>query len=103
MIAINYLFFRQYRESLLGKVNATNIPIQAATSTVTAQVEAAQQNANQTAATQVVDIFTTPFNGSATITTQALTHPHGTYSRIVVNLVGKILFDYQCYDGCFSL
>ncbi|KAL9917221.1 transcription factor Adf-1 [Glossina fuscipes] len=68
---------RQYRESLLGKVNAAaSIPAQT-TNTVTAQVEATPQNHHQqTTQQQVVDIFTTPFNGSATITTQALTHPH---------------------------
>uniref|UniRef100_A0A1A9WHV8 MADF domain-containing protein n=1 Tax=Glossina brevipalpis TaxID=37001 RepID=A0A1A9WHV8_9MUSC len=69
---------RQYRESLLGKVNAAaSIPAQTTTNAVTAQVEATPQNHHQqTTQQQVVDIFTTPFNGSATITTQALTHPH---------------------------
>lgn len=82
--------FRQYRESLLGKVNAVNIPVQVATSTVTApQVEAGQQNTHQTAGTQqqqVVDIFTTPFNGNTTITSQALNHPHGKYIYIYIHL-----------------
>lgn len=69
---------RQYRESLLGKVSSTGIPANNANA-VTAQVEAPQQtHQHQQSQQQVVDLFTTPFNGSATITTQSLTgHPHG--------------------------
>lgn len=69
---------RQYRESLLGKVSAAGI--QSNANTVTTQVEATQQTHQhqQTTQQQVVDLFTTPFNGSATITTQSLGgHPHG--------------------------
>ncbi|XP_013106900.1 transcription factor Adf-1 [Stomoxys calcitrans] len=67
---------RQYRESLLGKVSSAGIP--ANTTNTVAQVEAPQQtHQQQTHQQQVVDLFTTPFNGSATITTQSLTgHPH---------------------------
>lgn len=72
---------RQYRESLLGKVTAAGLAA-AATTSVTAQVEAPQQTHQhqQTTQQQVVDLFTTPFNGSATITTQSLAgHQHGEF------------------------
>lgn len=72
---------RQYRESLLGKVTAAGIQSASANNTVTSQVEAPQQtHQHQPTNQQVVDLFTTPFNGSATITTQALAgHQHGEF------------------------
>lgn len=59
---------RQYRESLLGKcANGSQNAGQVADPT---QQQQAQQQT-------VVDIFAQPFNGSATTSAQALTHPHG--------------------------
>ncbi|XP_017866796.1 transcription factor Adf-1 isoform X1 [Drosophila mojavensis] len=58
---------RQYRESLLGKcANGSQNANQVADPT---QQQQAQQQT-------VVDIFAQPFNGSATTSAQALTHPH---------------------------
>ncbi|XP_067631629.1 transcription factor Adf-1-like isoform X2 [Eurosta solidaginis] len=62
---------RQYRESLLGKVTS----VQQATNQVT-QVDPNQQQQPQQQT--VVDVFTQPFNGTATTSTQALAHPHVT-------------------------
>lgn len=59
---------RQYRESLLGKcANGSQSANQVADPS---QQQQAQQQT-------VVDIFAQPFNGSATTSAQALTHPHG--------------------------
>jgi len=59
---------RQYRESLLGKcANGSQNASQVADPS---QQQQAQQQT-------VVDIFAQPFNGSATTSAQALTHPHG--------------------------
>ncbi|XP_017460535.1 PREDICTED: transcription factor Adf-1-like isoform X2 [Rhagoletis zephyria] len=62
---------RQYRESLLGKCNN----VQQNTNQV-AQVDPNQQQQQQPQQQAVVDVFTQPFNGAATTSTQALAHTH---------------------------
>ncbi|XP_017460543.1 PREDICTED: transcription factor Adf-1-like isoform X3 [Rhagoletis zephyria] len=64
---------RQYRESLLGKCNN----VQQNTNQV-AQVDPNQQQQQQPQQQAVVDVFTQPFNGAATTSTQALAHTHVT-------------------------
>lgn len=61
---------RQYRESLLGKCN--NNAAQAANQVAQVDPNQHQQQPQQT----VVDIFAQPFNGNASTSAQALTHPH---------------------------
>ncbi|XP_017050204.1 transcription factor Adf-1 isoform X1 [Drosophila ficusphila] len=58
---------RQYRESLLGKC---------ANGSQNANQVADQSQQQQAQQQTVVDIFAQPFNGSATTSAQALTHPH---------------------------
>ncbi|XP_011196640.1 transcription factor Adf-1 isoform X1 [Zeugodacus cucurbitae] len=72
---------RQYRESLLGKCNN----VQQTTNQV-AQVDPNQQQQQQPQQQAVVDVFAQPFNGTATTSTQALAHPHG--SRLEITVTG---------------
>ena len=64
---------RQYRESLLGKCNNNT----SQTANQVAQVDPNQHQQQQPQQT-VVDIFAQPFNGNASTSAQALTHPHVT-------------------------
>lgn len=78
---------RQYRESLLGKcANGSQNANQVADPT---QQQQAQQQA-------VVDIFAQPFNGSATTSAQALTHPHGKQIETDEFLLNDILCIFYC-------